>query len=86
MIDNSLHRNWMCPRSPQALETLNNGQYPKTLKANAYCGTPSFLLNIAEKAEEMGLDLRKDLNLKVGYVATEMLPESLRSRLEEQFG
>jgi phenylacetate-CoA ligase len=58
----------------------------KNLKANAFCGTPSFLLNIAEKAEEMGLDLKKDLYLRVGFVAAEMLPESLRSKLEENFG
>jgi phenylacetate-CoA ligase len=58
----------------------------KTLKANAFCGTPSFLLNIAEKAEEMGLDLKKDINIRVGFVAAEMLPESLRSKLEDKFG
>ena len=44
---------------------------------SAFCGTPSFLLTIAEKAEEMGLDPRKDLDLRVGLVAAEMLPESL---------
>jgi phenylacetate-CoA ligase len=33
----------------------------------------------------MGLDLRKDLNLKVGFVAAEMFPESLRSKLEQKF-
>jgi phenylacetate-CoA ligase len=58
----------------------------KNLKVTAFCGTPSFLLNIAEKAEEMGLDLKKDLNLQVGFVAAEMLPESFRSELEERFG
>jgi phenylacetate-CoA ligase len=58
----------------------------KNLKVTAFCGTPSFLLNIAEKAEEMGLDLKKDLNLQVGFVAAEMLPESFRSQLEERFG
>ena len=34
----------------------------------------------------MGLDLKKDLNLQVGFVAAEMVPESLRSKLEERFG
>jgi phenylacetate-CoA ligase len=58
----------------------------KNLKVTAFCGTPSFLLNIAEKAKEMGLDLKKDLNLQVGFVAAEMLPESFRSELEERFG
>jgi len=45
----------------------------KDFKATGYCGTPSFLLNIAEKAEEMGLNLKKDLNLQVAFVAAEML-------------
>jgi phenylacetate-CoA ligase len=58
----------------------------KSLRVNGYCGTPSFLLNLAEKAVEMGLDCRKDLNLQVAFVAAEMLPESLRSKLEEKFG
>ena len=34
----------------------------------------------------MGFDLKKDMNLKAGFVAAEMLPESLRSKLEEKFG
>jgi phenylacetate-CoA ligase len=86
MIDNSLHRIG-CITIPAGVgNTEQQVNILKALKANAYCGTPGFLLNIAEKAEEMGLDLRKDLNLKVGLVATEMLPESLRSRLEEKFG
>jgi phenylacetate-CoA ligase len=86
MIDNSLHQIG-CVTIPSGIgNTEQQVNILKALKATAYCGTASFLLNIAEKAEEMGLDLRKDLNLKVGFVATEMLPESLRSRLEEKFG
>ncbi len=86
MIDNSLHQIG-CVTIPSGVgNTEQQVNILKALKATAYCGTASFLLNIAEKAEEMGLDLRKDLNLKVGCVATEMLPESLRSRLEEKFG
>ena len=86
MIDNSLHRIG-CVTIPAGIgNTEQQVNILKVLKANAYCGTPSFLLNIAEKAEEMEFDLRKDLQLKVGFVATEMLPESLRFRLEEKFG
>ncbi|MFB0505320.1 MAG: phenylacetate--CoA ligase family protein [Thermodesulfobacteriota bacterium] len=58
----------------------------KDLKATGFCGTPSFFLTIAEKAQEMGLDLRRDFNLKVAFVAAEMLPESLRNTLEDKFG
>jgi phenylacetate-CoA ligase len=85
MIDNSLHRIG-CITIPAGIgNTEQQVNILKTLKANVYCGTASFLLNIAEKAEEMGLDLKKDINLKVGLVATEMLPESLRSKLEQKF-
>jgi phenylacetate-CoA ligase len=56
------------------------------LGVTGYCGTPSFLHTIAERAEEMGLNLTEDLNLRVGFVAAEMLPESLRESLEARFG
>ena len=86
MVDNSLHRIG-CISIPTGIgNTEQQINIMRHLKANAFCGTPSFLLSIAEKAEEMGLDLRKDLHLKVGFVAAEMLPESLRSKLEGKFG
>jgi len=86
MVDNTLHRIG-CITVPTGVgNTEQQVHILKNLKANAFCGTPSFLLNLAEKAEEMGLDPRKDLTLRVGFVAAEMLPESLRSKLEEKFG
>ncbi len=56
------------------------------LKVTGYVGTPSFLMSIAERAEGVGYDLEKDFSLKVGLVGAEMLPESLRERLEADFG
>jgi phenylacetate-CoA ligase len=86
MVDNSLHMVG-CVTVPTGVgNTEQQVNVLKNLKANGYCGTPSFLLNIAEKAEEMGLNLKKDLNLQVAFVAAEMLPESLRLKLEEKFG
>jgi phenylacetate-CoA ligase len=86
MVDNSLHMVG-CVTIPTGVgNTEQQVNILRLLKANAFCGTPSFLLNIAEKAEEMGLELKKDLNLRVGLVAAEMVPESLRSKLEEKFG
>jgi len=86
MLDNSLCRIG-CITIPAGVgNTEQQVNILKNLKVTAFCGTPSFLLNIAEKAEEMGLGLKKDLTLQVGFVAAEMVPESLRSKLEERFG
>lgn len=56
------------------------------LKVTGYIGTPSFLVNVSKKAQEAGYDLERDLCLEVGFVAGEMLPESLRDELEQGFG
>jgi phenylacetate-CoA ligase len=53
----------------------------RTLRPNAYCGTPSFLRIIVEKARELGLDIA---NLKRALVAAEALPPSLRAWFREQ--
>ena len=45
------------------------------LKVTGYVGTPSFLMNIAERAGTMGFDLKRDFSLRVGFVGAEMLPE-----------
>ena len=56
------------------------------LKVTAYIGTPSFLVAVSKRARSVGYDLQKDLSLEVGFVAGEMLPESLRDELESSFG
>lgn len=61
-------------------------QVLKELQVEAYLGTPSFLAALADRAEEQGLDLQKDLNLQVSFVAAEMLPESLRASLQSRLG
>jgi phenylacetate-CoA ligase len=49
-----------------------------------YCGTPSFLMAILRRAEEMGLDPRRDLRLRAALLGAEMLPPSLRRELQER--
>ena len=51
-----------------------------------YFGRVGALAGISLQAREVGYDLQRDLYLEVGFVAGEMLPESLRSTLEESFG
>jgi len=53
----------------------------RTLKPDAYVGTPSFLRIIVEKARELDLDIS---NLKRALVAAEALPPTLRSWFHEQ--
>ena len=54
------------------------------LEVNGFLGTPSFLTTLVQRAEAMGLDLRKDVFLETALVGAEMLPESLRIRLQEK--
>ena len=53
----------------------------RTLRPDAYVGTPSFLRIIVEKAQSLGLDIG---NLKRALVAGEALPSSLRDWLRAQ--
>jgi len=61
-------------------------QILKDLKVTGFLGTPSFLFAAVQKAKEMGFNPKKDLALKVAFVAAEMLPESLRDSLEAEVG
>ena len=53
----------------------------RSLKPDAYVGTPSFLRIIIEKARESGADIS---NLKRALVGAEALPPSLRGWLKDQ--
>jgi phenylacetate-CoA ligase len=64
--------------------TLMQIRILQKLKVNGYMGTPSFLMTLAQRAEGAGLDLRKDVALEKALVAAEMLPESLRRRIEDK--
>src|SRR5262249_21155872 len=58
----------------------------RELGVAGYTGTPSFLATLLERAVEIGGDPRGDYALRSAFVAAEMLPESLRARLEEGWG
>ncbi|MDA8123451.1 MAG: AMP-binding protein [Deltaproteobacteria bacterium] len=66
--------------------TEMQAQVLRDLGVTGYVGTPSFLMTILEKAKEMGIVPGDGLQLRVALVAAEMLPESLRKRLKEEFG
>jgi phenylacetate-CoA ligase len=55
----------------------------RDLRVNGYIGTPSFLMTILKRAEELGAGR---LPLEVAHVGAEPLPESLRQSIEEERG
>ena len=56
------------------------------LKATGYIGTPSWLITLIQKAEEMGLDFGKAFSLKKALVSAEPLPPQMRQAFVEKYG
>ena len=55
----------------------------KAVGATGYVGTPSFLMTILKRAQEMGVGR---VPFQVAQVGAEALPESLRRQFEEEYG
>ncbi|MFC1930947.1 phenylacetate--CoA ligase family protein [Chloroflexota bacterium] len=55
------------------------------LKATGFVGTPSFLMALIQRAEEMGYNFRRDFSLKRAWFTGEMLAPSLRKTFEEDY-
>jgi phenylacetate-CoA ligase len=56
----------------------------RAVQASGYVGTPSFLNILLDKADEVGWLRGDGLRLRTAFVAGEMLPEGLRSAIEER--
>jgi phenylacetate-CoA ligase len=56
------------------------------LGATAIACTPSYLLHIGEVAEKMGVDIRKDTNLRTGILGAEPWSDRMRIRIEDWLG
>ncbi len=86
MFDDAL-RSLGCPVVPTGVgERETQVEIMRRLGVKGFVGMASFLLQIGEKAKELGVDPRRDLNLEVAFVTAEPLPETLRSSVEEMFG
>ncbi|MBE5867738.1 MAG: phenylacetate--CoA ligase [Lachnospiraceae bacterium] len=48
--------------------------------------TPSYALRLAEVAMEMGLDPKKDLQVKIGLVGSELLTDAMRAEMHKLWG
>jgi phenylacetate-CoA ligase len=51
----------------------------------AICATPSYFMHLAEKAQEMGIDL-KEMPLRVGVFGAEPWSDAMRARIEADTG
>ena len=61
-------------------------QLIRDLGVTGYTGTPSFLMAIIKKAEEMGYDFKNDFKLRRANFAAEPLEPSLREKFEKEYG
>jgi phenylacetate-CoA ligase len=69
-----------------ASSTENQVQLIRDLGATGYTGTPSFLMAIIKKAEEMGYNFKNDFKVKRASFVAEPLQPSLREKFEKEYG
>jgi phenylacetate-CoA ligase len=65
--------------------TENQVQLIRDLGVTAYTGTPSFLMAIIKKAEEMGHSFRNDFMVRRASFVAEPLQPSLREKFEKEY-
>ncbi len=68
-----------------ASSTENQVQLIRDLGATAYTGTPSFLMAIIKKAEEMGYRFKDDFRIRRASFVAEPLQPSLREKFEKEY-
>jgi phenylacetate-CoA ligase len=69
-----------------ASTTENQIQLIRDLGATGYTGTPSFLMAIIKKAEEMGHNFRENFKIRRASFVAEPLQPSLREKFEKEYG
>ena len=60
--------------------------YMKDFGTTLLVATPSYALRLAEVANEIGVDPKKDLNVKIGLVGSELLTDSMRAEMHKVWG
>ncbi len=55
------------------------------LKVSGFVGTPSFLMTVLKRAEELGYNIHRDFALKRAWFTGEMLAPSLRESFEKDY-
>jgi phenylacetate-CoA ligase len=78
-----------CGATVVVMGTGNTDALIKTmvdLKVNGFVGTPTFLMTVLKRAEEMGHKVGQGLGLTKTWFTGEMLPPSLRRVFEGEYG
>ena len=60
--------------------------FMKDFGSTVLVATPSYALRLAEVAREMGVDPKKDLNIKVALVGSELLTDAMREEMYKSWG
>ncbi len=60
--------------------------YMKDFGTTLLVATPSYALRLAEVANEIGVDPKTDLNVKIGLVGSEMLTDAMRDEMHKAWG
>ena len=60
--------------------------YMKDFGTTLLVATPSYALRLAEVANEIGVDPKKDLKVKIGLVGSELLTDSMRAEMHKVWG
>ncbi len=69
-----------------ASSTENQVQLLRDLGATGYTGTPSFLMSIIKRAEELGYHFKNDFKIRRASFVAEPLQPSLREKFEKEYG
>lgn len=85
MIDETLRRGGVTVIPMGVGNTELQVQVMHQLKVTGFIGTTSFFMNIINKAEEMGFDIRKDFNLRLAVIGGEMGGGPIRKMVEEKY-
>lgn len=60
--------------------------YMKDFETTLLVATPSYALRIAEVANEMGIDPKTDLKVRIGLVGSELMTEAMRQEMYKAWG
>lgn len=60
--------------------------YMKDFGSTLLVATPSYALRIAEVAKQLGIDPKKDLQVKIGLVGSELMTEAMRNEMYKCWG